>query len=79
MGHAALVDMAVKRNAGVRLAPELMAEIDAWAREREAAEPGLKLSRNDATAMLINRGLASYRTEQKPKTTGDRKKKRGKP
>lgn len=40
-----------------RLEPELIDRVDEYARSREAAEPGLRMSRTDALRILLTRAL----------------------
>jgi Arc/MetJ-type ribon-helix-helix transcriptional regulator len=54
---------AVPENVTVRMAPELLAKLDAWVEDMRA-ETGLKVTRSDAIRLLVAAALGS----EKPKS-----------
>lgn len=50
---------ATTKQVGIRLEPELISRLDAYARQRSEDMPGQSVSRTDAVKVLLEQGLAA--------------------
>jgi hypothetical protein len=46
------------KQVGIRLEPELISRLDAYAKQREQQTPGQSVTRTDAVKVLLEQGLA---------------------